>query len=59
MAYKLFRGFKKIGEYRSISEAKKMAPYNQDGIYNLVSSDKTYRDSWQIVNGKLYNEGLQ
>lgn len=57
MTYKLFKGFKLVGEYSSIYEAKKNAP-KEDGVYNLISSDKTYRDSWQIVDGILYTEGL-
>ena len=51
--YKLFRGLKYIGEYESILLAKNS--HTEDGVYNLISSDKSYRDSWQIVNGILYN----
>lgn len=50
--YKLFKGFKLIGEYNSISEAKKNAP-NEDGVYNLIGG--CYRVSWQILNGVLYD----
>lgn len=57
VTYILFKGFLKIGEFSSILEAKSNT-LKEDGVYNLLSSDKTYRDSWQIVNGNFYNEGV-
>jgi hypothetical protein len=52
-AYRLYKGFNKIGEFDSILEAKKNAP-KEDGIYNLKGEN--YRDSWQIINGTYYGE---
>jgi hypothetical protein len=49
--YRLYKGFKLIGEYDTIMEAKKNAP-KIDGVYNLKGEN--YRDSWQIVNGEVY-----
>lgn len=51
--YRLFKGFKLIGEYNSISEAKKNAPIG-DGVYNLLGNN--YSSSWQILNGTYYGE---
>lgn len=51
--YKLFKGFKLIGEYNSISEAKKNAP-KEDGVYNLLGGN--YRSSWKILNGVYYGD---
>lgn len=51
MRFKLFKGFKLIGIYTSISEAKKQAP-KDDGVYNLIETNGNYRSSWQIVNSK-------
>lgn len=50
--FKLFKGFKHIGDYTSIVEAKNEAP-SEDGIYNLIGLN--YRDSWQISKGQLCN----
>lgn len=49
--FRLYKGFKKIGEFSSIMEAKNNSP-KEDGVYNLKG--KNYRDSWQIVNGVCY-----
>lgn len=49
--FRLYRGFKLLGEYNSILEAKKNAP-KEDGVYNLKGDN--YVDSWQIVNGVNY-----
>ena len=49
--YRLYKGFKLIGTYSSIFDAKKNAP-KEDGVYNLKGDN--YRDSWQIVNGHIY-----
>ena len=45
--YKLFVGFRKLGEFPSISEAKKFADQSgYSGVFILVGED--YRDSWFI-----------
>ncbi|MFR3214808.1 MAG: hypothetical protein ACLTWE_16405 [Dysgonomonas mossii] len=45
--YKLFIGFKKLGEFKTISEAKKYADDSElSGTFNLIG-DK-YRDSWYV-----------
>jgi hypothetical protein len=49
--YTLYKGFKIIGEYKSILDAKNKSP-KEDGVYNLKGLN--YRDSWQIVNGEFY-----
>lgn len=49
--YRLYKGFKLIGIYSSIFDAKKNAP-KEDGVYNLKGDN--YRDGWQIVNGHIY-----
>ena len=51
--FRLYKGFKLIGEYDSILEGKRNSP-KEDGVYNLKGEN--YRDSWQIVNGILYGE---
>lgn len=54
--YRLYKGFKLLGEFESIYKAKKLAP-REDGVYNLIENKKDgYRDSWQIVNGILYRQ---
>lgn len=52
--YRLYKGFKMIGKYGSILEAKKNAP-KEDGIYNL-KGDNGYMDSWQYLNGTYYGD---
>lgn len=52
-AYRLYKGFNKIGEFDSIIEAKKNVP-KKDGVYTLKGEN--YRDSWQIINGTYYGE---
>jgi len=45
--YKLFIGFKKLGEFKSISEAKKFADNSGlTGAFNLIGD--RYRDSWYV-----------
>lgn len=45
--YKLFIGFKKLGEFKSISEAKKYADDSGlTGAFNLIGD--RYRDSWYV-----------
>ncbi len=52
--YKLFKGFKLIGEFRSILKAKK-AGQAGDGVYKLIGSSG-YRSSWIILNGTYYGD---
>jgi len=49
--FRLYKGFKMVGIYDTIFDAKKNAP-RADGVYNLKG--KNYKDSWQIINGVLY-----
>ncbi|SFL09028.1 hypothetical protein SAMN05216357_11285 [Porphyromonadaceae bacterium KH3CP3RA] len=45
--YKLFLGFRKMGEYVSISIGKKIAGESgQTGVFNLIGDD--YSDSWYV-----------
>jgi len=45
--YKLFIGFKKLGEFKSISEAKKYAADSGiTGVFNLIGD--RYKDSWYV-----------
>ena len=45
--YKLFIGFKKLGEFASIMEAKKHADNSGlSGTFNLIGD--RYRDSWYV-----------
>lgn len=45
--YTLFVGFKKLGEFNSISEAKKYADQSGfHGVFNLLGDN--YRDSWYV-----------
>lgn len=50
--YRLYKGFKKLGEYKTIKEAKNRAP-KEDGVYN-IKGDNGYSDSWQIIRGVFY-----
>ena len=50
--YKLFKGFKLIGEFKTVLDAKSNAP-KEDGVYNLTNG-KDYRDSWQYLKGVYY-----
>ena len=52
--YRLYKGFRKIGEYNTVLAAKQSAP-KEDGAYNLIG-DGWYRDSWIILNGVIYNQ---
>lgn len=49
--YKLYKGFKLIGEYETILEAKNVE-LTEDGAYNLIGYN--YRSSRPIVNGFDY-----
>ncbi len=45
--YKLFAGFRKLGEFKTIQEAKRFAGNSgETGVFNLIG-DK-YRDSWYV-----------
>ena len=47
--YKLFIGFKKLGEFKTISEAKKYADESGlTGVFNLIGD--RYKDSWYAVS---------
>jgi hypothetical protein len=52
--YRLYKEFKKIGEYNTISIAKQ-SMLKDDGVYNLIGNGR-YRDSWVILNGVMYNQ---
>ncbi len=49
--YNLYRGFKKLGVFKSIKEAKQYT--NDDGIYTLIGSNG-YKSYWNIINGTIY-----
>ena len=45
--YKLFVGFRKLGEFKSILEAKKFAQdCGLSGAFNLIGNN--YQDSWYV-----------
>lgn len=45
--YSLFIGFRKLGEFKSISEAKKFAHNSGlSGMFSLIGNN--YHDSWYI-----------
>lgn len=51
--YKLFIGFRKLGEFRSISEAKKYArEMNTAGVFTL-KDNQYYYDSWYISESDI------
>lgn len=44
---KLFVGFRKLGEFKSILEAKKFAHHSGlSGAFNLIGNN--YQDSWYV-----------
>lgn len=46
-SYKLFIGFRKLGEFPSISEAKKYAETSRySGVFTLLG--ELYNDSWYV-----------
>ena len=50
--YKLFIGFKKLGEFGSIREAKKHADESGlSGVFNLIGD--RYRDSWYVFEQQV------
>lgn len=45
--YKLFIGFRKLGEFPTISEAKRYAQESElSGLFSLLG--KNYSDSWYV-----------
>lgn len=49
--YTLFVGFRKLGEFKSILEAKKFAQRsNLAGAFNLIGEH--YRDSWYVFKSE-------
>ncbi|MDH6309031.1 hypothetical protein M2451_001511 [Dysgonomonas sp. PFB1-18] len=49
--YKLFVGFKKLGEFKSISEAKLFADRcGETGVFNLIGH--LYKDSWYVFDSQ-------
>mgnify|MGYP001324421755 CR=1 FL=1 len=50
--YTLFVGFRKLGEFKSILEAKKFAQNsNLAGAFNLIGEH--YRDSWYVLKSEI------
>ena len=50
--YTLFVGFQKLGEFKSILEAKKFAQSsNLTGAFNLIGEH--YRDSWYVFKSEI------
>lgn len=50
-SYSLFIGFRKLGVFTSVKEAKQYS--TDDGVYSLIGSNG-YRSYWNILNGVLY-----
>lgn len=48
--YILFVGFKKIGTFKTVQEAKKTSS-EKPGIYNLVKPG-VFRESWVVYNNE-------
>lgn len=52
--YTLFVGFRKLGESKSILEAKEFAKSsNLAGAFNLIG--KNYSDSWYVFKSEVKN----
>ncbi len=50
--YKLFIGFRKLGEFSTIWDAKQFArECGLSGTFSLIG--KEYRDSWYLTNEKV------
>jgi hypothetical protein len=50
--YTLFVGFQKLGEFKSILEAKKFAQSSKlAGAFNLLGEN--YRDSWYVFESEI------
>jgi hypothetical protein len=57
--YKLFIGFRKLGEFGSILAAKRyVRESGLSGMFNLTGDDG-YRDSWYIFPSEIKNKGIQ
>lgn len=53
--YTLFVGFRKLGEFKSILEAKKFArSSNLAGAFNLIGEH--YRDSWYVFKSEIEDD---
>ncbi len=53
--YKLFLGYRKLGEFPSISEAKKYAhEMNTVGVFTLTDN-RYYYDSWYVSESDIKN----
>lgn len=56
--YRLFIGFRKLGEFASIREAKQYAQSsNLAGVFNLIGEN--YRDSWYVFKSEIKNNDNQ
>ena len=50
--YTLFVGFRKLGEFQTILEAKRFAQSsNLTGAFNLIGEN--YRDSWYVFKSEI------
>lgn len=53
--YILFLGFRKLGEFTTIVEAKKYAQESGEaGVFNLLGDN--YRDAWYVFENKEKQE---
>lgn len=51
--YKLFVGFRKLGEFPTIHEAKQYAHnLNEAGVFTLLGN-RYYRDSWYVSESDI------
>lgn len=56
--YTLFLGFRNLGEFKSILEAKKFARNsNLAGAFNLIGEN--YRDSWYVSKSEIKDDDNQ
>ncbi len=56
--YKLFIGFRKLGEFDSILKAKQYAQNSElSGMFNLMGDN--YRDSWYVFPFEIKNKENQ
>lgn len=56
--YSLFIGFRKLGEFSSIWDAKQFArSTNFAGVFNLIGEN--YRDSWYVFKSEIKNNDNQ
>lgn len=57
--YKLFVGFRKLGEFDSILTAKQYAKNSRlSGIFNLLGTNG-YRDSWYVCKFEIQSKENQ